>query len=76
MKERQEERLSLLPTIGERFGEWFESPHYGKEGLGWLRKKRIQKKRLRLSTRLFASFFAPARLCRLLPKGRKKESKE
>ena len=24
----------------------------------------------------FASFFAPARLCRLLPKGRKKESKE
>jgi hypothetical protein len=24
MKERQEERLSLLPTIGERFGEWFE----------------------------------------------------
>jgi hypothetical protein len=51
-----------LPTIGERFGEWFESPHYGKEGLGWLRKKRIQKKRLRLSTRFFASFFAPKKV--------------
>ena len=24
MKERQEERLSPLPKIGEGFGEWFE----------------------------------------------------
>jgi hypothetical protein len=24
MKERQEERLSLLPMIGGRFGGWFE----------------------------------------------------
>jgi hypothetical protein len=25
MKERQAERLSLLPEIGGRFGEWFEA---------------------------------------------------
>ena len=28
MSERQAERLSLLPEIGGRFGEWFEAPHY------------------------------------------------
>ncbi|WP_258042848.1 hypothetical protein [Xylanibacter ruminicola] len=37
MKERQEERLSLLPKIGERFREWFEALSYGKRGLGKLR---------------------------------------
>ena len=33
MKERPEERLSLLPMIGERFGEWFEAHSY-EEGVG------------------------------------------
>ena len=33
MKERQEERLSPLPKIGEGFGEWFEAPSY-EEGVG------------------------------------------
>jgi len=37
MKERQEERLSLLPKIGERFREWFEALSYGKRGLGKMR---------------------------------------
>jgi hypothetical protein len=26
-------KLSLLPRIGERSGEWFEIPSYGKKGL-------------------------------------------
>ena len=32
MKERQEERLSPLPKIGEGFGEWFEALLRMKEG--------------------------------------------
>ena len=31
--ERQEERLSPLPMIGEGFREWFEAPSY-EEGVG------------------------------------------
>ena len=31
--ERQEERLSPLPEIGEGFGEWSEAPSY-EEGVG------------------------------------------
>ena len=30
-------QLSLLPTIGERFGEWFEASSYGKKRLVMLR---------------------------------------
>jgi len=33
MYERQEERLSPLPKIGEGFGEWSEAPSY-EEGVG------------------------------------------
>ena len=33
MSERQEERLSPLPKIGEGFGEWSEAPSY-EEGVG------------------------------------------
>jgi hypothetical protein len=33
MYERQEERLSPLPEIGEGFGEWSEAPSY-EEGVG------------------------------------------
>ena len=33
MNERQEERLSPLPEIGEGFGEWSEAPSY-EEGVG------------------------------------------
>ena len=33
MNERQEERLSPSPKIGEGFGEWSEAPSY-EEGVG------------------------------------------
>ena len=39
MKERQEERLSPLPKIGEGFGEWFEALLRTKEG--WVVVKKI-----------------------------------
>ena len=39
MKERQEERLSPLPKIGEGFGEWFEALLRMKEG--WVVVKNI-----------------------------------
>ena len=34
MYERQEERLSPLPEIGEGFGEWSEAPSYEEGVLG------------------------------------------
>jgi hypothetical protein len=36
MIERQAERLSLLPMIGERFGEWFEA--FLARKVGWSKK--------------------------------------
>ena len=66
-----------MPTIGERFREWFEAPSY-EEGVGVDgRAEGLPSEKeggLGGGGCFFATFFAPKRSTsgRLLPKGRKK----